>query len=141
MKKVKIPAWVAKCLNDYLELGTNMDVDDCIKEGLIKSFTNSYLNDYTEWIKENPATYVSAMKCAYEIEELYYIKFLSNENGYLNIEKECPSNKNGWFISNNSDTEENQRYQTKFTMKEIEANFPQFKPFAVKVGDEDGCDY
>lgn len=58
---------------------------------------------------------------------LYYVKFADgNENSYLNV-----STWDSFIIV--SGKEENGRFKTKFTIKEIEAINPNYLPFAVRV--------
>lgn len=64
-------------------------------------------------------------------EELYYIKFPYCHERFLNVDDEYPDD----FILD--DKEQLPDFKTMFTEKEIEDKYPLFKPFAVKVKEED----
>jgi hypothetical protein len=136
MEKVKVPAWVATRLIEDSE--THINIDEKIKHCNCTYSNEKYLDDFEKWIVDNPSKYVLAMKCGYEIEEeLYYIKICPcDRRSYLNTSKTI-GDKTCWTANSNKETG---GFKTKFTMDEINTYLPQFKPFAVKVGDEDGCD-
>lgn len=127
MKKVKIPAWVAKKIREC-STKTN-DINNRIHD----AYLNDSSNRFDKWIIANPAEYVLAMKCGYE-EELYYIKFCPNDRyAYLKVFKGDLSDKSKWQVTSKDETWD---LQTKFTTDEINHYFPQFKPFSIKVDDK-----
>ena len=62
-------------------------------------------------------------------EQMYYVKLLDKEEGYLN----CQKSFNDYFVNNNKDDDSD--YQTQFTISEIEAIDPRYKQFAIPVED------
>lgn len=84
-------------------------------------------NEMLYYISSNKVEAIRAILDGYEVEEqLYYIKIPYLDEPFVNYN---PSTKN--FFAN--DSIEIDPYKTKFTMKFIEGNLPEFKRYAVKA--------
>jgi len=137
-KKVKLPKFVCDWLDQNKEefCGYPMtDVSMLSKErdtvGAVKSWLVTNTN--TQW------KLIDALRYGYEPEpeQLYYVWFVRGDyESFLNVSK--VGDKVDIMIYDNDDDQSVNGYRTTFTMKEIEAIDPRYKPFAVPVEEVDG---
>ncbi|RHW51307.1 hypothetical protein DS831_04615 [Bombilactobacillus bombi] len=139
MNKVKVPKFmVNEIVNDVSNF--KVSIDRRLKDSFSKfirlreDLGTERLTDADKWIINNPSKYVLARENGYEVAEYYYIKFsFDTYDTYLKVVEPYYDFKIDFYKVDD-------KYQSTFTMEEIEKYLPQFKQFAVKVGDDDGCD-
>ncbi|GEO64803.1 DUF1642 domain-containing protein [Companilactobacillus nantensis] len=107
-------------------------LSDFMNNRNLYSSLNTYywgLNDEeeTQFAKDLIDLYIGDAKFP---EQKYYVKLLDRDEGYLNYQHSF----HGYFVSDNDDEDDD--YQTQFTMSEIEAIDPRYKTFAFPVEDE-----
>lgn len=131
----EVPPYVKEVL-DVIDKNKLVDWDDINKE-IAYCILKSDISNYTKWVSKNPVKYMIARIDGYTAkEEQFYLKIVDRHRGYLATDFKNIGKKADWLITRPNVLGS----KTKFTMAEIETYLPQFKPFAVKVGDEDGCD-
>ncbi|RHW51306.1 hypothetical protein DS831_04610 [Bombilactobacillus bombi] len=137
MDRVKVPTYVSDYINLFKQNNCNF-IDAIRAPFFFKYFESPKISKTRKWLLQdkNSEIFARAWVDGYETEEeLYYIRFCPNDRAaYLKVFKGDLSDKSKWKVTSNDET---WNLQTKFTTDEINNYFPQFKPFTVKVGDED----
>jgi hypothetical protein len=129
-KKVVIPEfvgrWIERCKNENWSLYKSIS-PATTPESLLK-----YYEPTINWliVSDREELFASAWLHGYEVEKdpLYYVKFVDDEGGYLNVAKGEDS-----IVSTKRESLD---FKAKFTEQEIKAMDERFWPFAVPANDE-----
>ncbi|EAG4521026.1 DUF1642 domain-containing protein [Listeria monocytogenes] len=118
--------WIKYCKKHYWGLFEALDdtyESSCMPE------------EVTEWMEnchENQEIFARAWLDGYEVEQepLYYVRFINNCSGYLNVRNDGRRSL--------SDSVQNDIFKTQFTEAEIKAMDERYWQFAVPVEDSEG---
>lgn len=140
MDRVKLPTYISDYMNLFKQ--NNLKFIDAIRAPFSIGFMGNHkFNKIRKWMSkdENSEVFARAWVDGYETEEeLYYIRFCPNDRAaYLNAFRGDLGNKSKWQVTGKDETD---HFQSRFSECQIKNYFPEFKPFAIKAGDDDGCD-
>ncbi|EAE1530084.1 DUF1642 domain-containing protein [Listeria monocytogenes] len=116
--------WISHCKQERYDLSWSINYDD-----------SDMPYDIFEWLNptaDNQELFARAWMDGYEVEKepLYYVRFINNCSGYLNVRNDERRSL--------SDSVQNDIFKTQFTEAEIREMDERYWQFAVPVEDSEG---
>ncbi|EIV1156459.1 DUF1642 domain-containing protein [Listeria monocytogenes] len=118
--------WISHCKQKVYDLFLSMDYED--------SDMSYEMHNWLTFSDENQELFARAWLDGYEVEKepLYYVRFINNCSGYLNVRNDGRRSL--------SDSVQNDIFKTQFTEAEIKEMDERYWQFAVPVRDLEGED-
>ena len=136
-EKVIIPQFVADEFDyekrTYYQVGESKDIPLILK----CAFENPSIDDFLDWVRENPEDYVMAVRNGYEIEKepLYLISLPVQNRGNVNMW--WNTDTGSFYFAKSSNLISQDGYKCAFTEKEIKSIDPRYWMFAEPVEESD----